>query len=79
MHPAEDDEDVEQEADEVVPDGVEEVELARVSLEQKEREQKLLLYDIRKLSLCHDASGEHLPEQEDALWMVTSGKSILVR
>ncbi|KAL8166129.1 hypothetical protein V2J09_007628 [Rumex salicifolius] len=79
LHPAEDDEDVEQEADEVVPDGVEEVELARVSLEQKEREQKLLLYDIRKLLLCHDASGDLVPEQEGDLWMVASGRSTLVK
>ena len=38
--PVEDDEDVEEEADEVVPDGVEEVELAKINLEKREREQR---------------------------------------
>ncbi|KAK4489967.1 hypothetical protein RD792_000621 [Penstemon davidsonii] len=75
---AEDDEDVEEEADEVVPDGVEEVELAKVNLEQKERAQKLILDDIRKLSLRADISGEPYPESEIDLWMITGGRSTLV-
>ncbi|KAL3845764.1 hypothetical protein ACJIZ3_003167 [Penstemon smallii] len=75
---AEDDEDVEEEADEVVPDGVEEVELAKVNLEQKERAQKLILDDIRKLSLRADISGEPNPEMEIDLWMITGGRSTLV-
>ncbi|KAL3613192.1 hypothetical protein CASFOL_042962 [Castilleja foliolosa] len=74
---AEDDEDVEEEADEVVPDGVEEVELAKVDLEQKERAQKLILDDIRKLSLQGDISGDPQPEMETDLWMVINGKSTL--
>lgn len=78
-YPVEDDEDVEEEADEVVPDGVEEVELARINLEQKEREQKLLLEDIRKLSLCSDTSGDLCPEKEGDLWMTTEGRSTLVQ
>uniref|UniRef100_A0A5B7AFH2 FMP27/BLTP2/Hobbit GFWDK motif-containing RBG unit domain-containing protein n=1 Tax=Davidia involucrata TaxID=16924 RepID=A0A5B7AFH2_DAVIN len=78
-YPAEDDEDVEEEADEVVPEGVEEVELARVNLEQKEREQKLLFDDIRKLSLCADTSGDKHPEKEGDLWMITGGISTLVQ
>ncbi|KAJ7958900.1 Golgi-body localization protein domain isoform 1 [Quillaja saponaria] len=77
--PAEDDEDVEEEADQVVPDGVEEVELAKVNLEQKEREQKLLLDDIRKLSLGCDSSGDLHLEKEGDLWMVAGGKSMLVQ
>lgn len=77
--PTEDDEDVEEEADEVVPDGVEEVELARINLEQKEREHKLILHDIRKLSLYCDTSGDICQENEGNLWMVASGKSTLVR
>ncbi|XP_017981411.1 PREDICTED: protein SABRE [Theobroma cacao] len=76
--PGEDDEDVGEEADEVVPDGVEEVELAKISLEQKEREQKLLLNDIKKLSLHCDTSGDHL-EKEGDWWMVNGGRSILVQ
>ncbi|THG23815.1 hypothetical protein TEA_001611 [Camellia sinensis var. sinensis] len=73
-----DDEDVEEEADEVVPDGVEEVELARISLEQKERERKLILGDIRKLSTHGDTSGAIHLEKEGDLWMITGGRSILV-
>lgn len=70
---------MEEEADEVVPDGVEEVELARINLEQKEREQKLILHDIRKLSLSCDTSGDLCQEKEGDLWIVASGKSTLVR
>lgn len=77
--PAEDDDDVEEEADEVVPDGVEEVELAKINLEKKEREQKLLLDDIRKLSLWCVPSGDLHPEKESDLWMITGGRSMLVR
>ncbi|KAJ0026216.1 hypothetical protein Pint_08506 [Pistacia integerrima] len=76
--PTEDDEDVEEEADEVVPDGVEEVELARINLEQKEREQKLILHDIRKLSLHCDTSGDLCQEKEGDLWIVAGGKSTLI-
>ncbi|GAB4839472.1 hypothetical protein Ancab_028995 [Ancistrocladus abbreviatus] len=77
--PSEDDEDVEEEADEVVPDGVEEVELAKIDLEMKEREQKLILGDILNLSLLCDASGDQGPENESDLWMVAGGKSTLVQ
>ncbi|CAB4267323.1 unnamed protein product [Prunus armeniaca] len=77
--PAEDDEDVEEEADEVVPDGVEEVELAKVDLEQKEREQKLILGDIRKLSLRCDTTGDLYPEKEGDLWMINCTRSTLVQ
>ncbi|XP_065880968.1 protein SABRE isoform X2 [Euphorbia lathyris] len=76
--PAEDDDDVEEEADEVVPDGVEEVELAKVNLEHKEREQKLLLDDIRRLSPSGEASGD-LPRMEGELWMIAGGRSTLVQ
>lgn len=76
---AEDDEDVEEEADEVVPDGVEEVELARIDLEKREQDQRLVLEDIRKLS-CHcDTLGDLYPEKEGELWMVTAGRTALVR
>lgn len=63
----------------MVPDGVEEVELAKINLEQTEREQKLLLDDIRKLSLRCDTSSDHYPEKEADLWMITGGRSALVR
>ncbi|KAL7085464.1 hypothetical protein ACP275_14G282700 [Erythranthe tilingii] len=76
---AEDDEDIEEEADEVVPDGVEEVELAKVNLEEKERVQKLILDDIRKLSPRGDISGDPNSEMEMDLWMITSGRSTLVQ
>ncbi|KAM3395969.1 hypothetical protein P3S68_004975 [Capsicum galapagoense] len=78
-YPAGDDEDVEEEADEVVPDGVEEVELARVNLEQKERVQKLIQDDIRKLSLYNDASADRNSVKEDDLWIISGGRSILVQ
>ncbi|KAF5739794.1 Golgi-body localization protein domain isoform 1 [Tripterygium wilfordii] len=78
-YPAEDDEEVEEEADEVVPDGVEEVELAKIDLEHKEREQKLLLDDIRKLSLQCDAMGDLYSEGEGDLWMISGDRSTLVQ
>ncbi|KAI3948050.1 hypothetical protein MKX01_014649 [Papaver californicum] len=76
---SENDEDVEEEADEVVPDGVEKVELARISLEKSGQERKLLLDDIRKLSSGNTIgdSGPS-PEKEDTLWMVKGGISTLV-
>ncbi|KAF3447266.1 hypothetical protein FNV43_RR12446 [Rhamnella rubrinervis] len=77
--PAEDDEDVEEEADEVVPDGVEEVELAKVDLEKKEQEQKLILDDIRKLSLRCDNSGDLYPEKEGEMWMIAGSRPTLVQ
>uniref|UniRef100_A0A0D9VXG2 FMP27/BLTP2/Hobbit GFWDK motif-containing RBG unit domain-containing protein n=1 Tax=Leersia perrieri TaxID=77586 RepID=A0A0D9VXG2_9ORYZ len=75
-----DDEDVEEEADEVVPDGVEEVELAKINLEKREREMKLLLDDIRFLRGTGDnhTSNILLVERDDCLWMINSGKTLLV-
>ncbi|RZC15868.1 Protein SABRE isoform B [Glycine soja] len=77
--PVEDDEDVEEEADEVVPDGVEEVELAKINLEKREREQRLLLDDIRKLSLWCNPSVDPHQEKESELWMISGGRSLLVQ
>lgn len=62
----------------MVPDGVEEVELARINLEERERMQKLILDDIRKLSARGDISTDPHPEMEIDLWMITSGRSTLV-
>ncbi|CAN8244859.1 unnamed protein product [Cochlearia groenlandica] len=73
------DEDVEEEADEVVPYGVEEVELAKINLEEKERERKLLLDDIRKLSHCSDNMDDTHMEREAELWMISTRRSILVQ
>ncbi|XP_023643806.1 protein SABRE isoform X2 [Capsella rubella] len=73
------DEDVEEEADEVVPYGVEEVELAKINLEEKERERKLLLDDIRKLSHCSDNVDDTHMEREGDLWMISTRRSILVQ
>ncbi|KAG8062119.1 hypothetical protein GUJ93_ZPchr0003g16877 [Zizania palustris] len=75
-----DDEDVEEEADEVVPDGVEEVELAKINLEQRERERKLLLDDIRSLMGTGDNHTNNFlsDERDGCLWMVNSGKTLLV-
>ncbi|XP_010553676.1 PREDICTED: protein SABRE [Tarenaya hassleriana] len=79
QYPTEDDEDVGEEADEVVPDGVEEVELAKINLEEKERERKLLLHDIRKLSHSFDTSEDPQMDREGNLWMISGGRSMLVQ
>lgn len=75
----EDDEDVEEEADEVVPDGIEEVELAKINLEQKERVQNLILGDMKNLPLLSDTSSDPQPETEMELWMITCGRPMLVQ
>ncbi|KFK32806.1 hypothetical protein AALP_AA6G290500 [Arabis alpina] len=74
----EDDDEVEEEIDEVVPDGVEEVELAKVELEHKERDKMLLLNDIRKLTQNESNSGSVTLEKENDFWMITSGRQKLV-
>uniref|UniRef100_A0A1J3J5Z2 FMP27/BLTP2/Hobbit GFWDK motif-containing RBG unit domain-containing protein n=1 Tax=Noccaea caerulescens TaxID=107243 RepID=A0A1J3J5Z2_NOCCA len=75
----EEDDEVEEEIDEVVPDGVEEVELAKVELEHKERDRMLLLDDIRKLTQNESNSGSITLEKEtEILWMITGGRPILV-
>ncbi|ESQ46165.1 hypothetical protein EUTSA_v10000004mg [Eutrema salsugineum] len=73
----EEDDEVEEEIDEVVPDGVEEVELAKIELEQRERDRMLLIDDIRKLTQNESNSGNiNLEKKSD--WMITCGRSILV-
>ncbi|KAK4747514.1 hypothetical protein SAY87_014100 [Trapa incisa] len=76
-YPADDD-DFEEVADAVVPDGVEEVELAKINLEKKERERKLIIDDIRKLSHSCDASTDPNREEGD-FWMITGGTTTLVQ
>ncbi|XP_020590831.1 protein SABRE isoform X2 [Phalaenopsis equestris] len=80
-YPTDDDDDVEEEADEVVPDGVEEVELARIQLEQKERERKLFLDDIRTLTVSNDIGGDLslFTDRDNDLWMLSCGKLRLIR
>ncbi|XP_047962243.1 protein SABRE [Salvia hispanica] len=78
-YPTDEEDDVEEEADEVVPDGVEEVELAKVDLEHKERMKRLILDDIRDLSLQADITGDPHAEMEMELWMITCAKSTLVQ
>lgn len=62
----------------MVPDGVEEVELAKINLEKKEREQKLLLDDMKRLSFWCDLSKDVQPEKEPELWMIDGGIAMLV-
>ncbi|KAK1432241.1 hypothetical protein QVD17_09136 [Tagetes erecta] len=76
---AEDDEEIEEEGDEMVPDGVEEVDVERVNLEQKERAQNLLYDDIRKLAIPTDTAVDVSIEKEGDMWMVTGSRSILVQ
>ncbi|KAL1539208.1 protein SABRE [Salvia divinorum] len=78
-YPTDEEDDVEEEADEVVPDGVEEVELAKVDLEHKERMKRLILDDIRDLSLQAGIAGDPHAEMEMELWMITCAKSTLVQ
>ncbi|XP_023769240.2 protein SABRE [Lactuca sativa] len=76
---AEDDEEMEEEAYEVVPAGVEEVELERVKLEQKERIQNLLYEDIRNLSLPSDTVVDVPSEKEEDILIVITTRPILVQ
>ncbi|XP_072971943.1 protein SABRE-like isoform X2 [Typha angustifolia] len=75
------DENIGEEADEVVPEGTEEVELAKINLERKERERTLLINDIRTLSVIADISGDLIssPQHDDNLWMITGARSTLVQ
>lgn len=50
-----------------------------MNLEQKERVQKLIQDDIRKLSLYNDTSADRNSVKEDDLWIISGGRSILVR
>ncbi|KAL1308758.1 hypothetical protein HN51_050763 [Arachis hypogaea] len=76
----EDDDIVEEEAaDEVVPDGIEEVELEKINLEVVERKQRLLIDDIGKLSLWCDNIGDQTLEKEDECWMIDGGIPLLIQ
>jgi hypothetical protein len=75
-----DDNDIAEESDAVVPDGVEEVELAKIHVEVKERERKILFDDIRILCTGSEVSGDpsQSPKSDDATSVVTGSKSMLV-
>jgi len=75
----EEDDEVEEEIDEVVPDGIEEVELAKIELEAKERDRMMLLDDIRKLTQNESNSGNINLEKESDFWMISGGRPVLVR
>jgi hypothetical protein len=88
VYPSDDDgndesEEMGEEADEVVPDGVEEVEQAKLELEQRERETKVLIDDIRALlSKAADSSahvGPTLQSDDNISWVVIGSRSVLVR
>lgn len=71
----------EEEADEVVPEGVEEVELARIKLEQAQRECRLLFRDLRTLrhlDLSCDFESNSFSSDDEVLWMIASPRSSLV-
>uniref|UniRef100_A0A0E0NV49 FMP27/BLTP2/Hobbit GFWDK motif-containing RBG unit domain-containing protein n=1 Tax=Oryza rufipogon TaxID=4529 RepID=A0A0E0NV49_ORYRU len=76
-----DDDDTGEESDAVVPDGVEEVELAKIDVEIKEREWKILLDDIRTLSVGSEISADETqtPKSDDATWIVTGSRASLVK
>lgn len=69
---------MEEEAYEVVSAGIEEVELERVKLEQKERTQNLLYEDIRNLSLPSDTVVDVPSEKEEDILIVITTRPILV-
>ncbi|CAI0545806.1 unnamed protein product [Linum tenue] len=77
--PTEDEEDMEEEADEVVPDGVEEVELARIDFERAEQVLKVFFDDIRSLSVDCGTSPDSSARTEDDFWMISGGRSALVQ
>ncbi|KAJ0229601.1 FMP27 [Hirschfeldia incana] len=72
------DDDVDDKIDEVVPYVIDEVELAKINLEEKEWEQKLLLDDIQILSNYSDNVEDTHVEKEGDLWMISSRKSVLM-
>ncbi|KAL6649941.1 hypothetical protein ACP70R_014165 [Stipagrostis hirtigluma subsp. patula] len=79
--PENDDDDTEEASDAVVPDGVEEVELAKIGVEIKERARKILLDDIRALSTSGEASRDQSqsPKADNATWIVTGSRLMLVK
>ncbi|XP_078157262.1 protein SABRE-like isoform X1 [Carex rostrata] len=88
VYPSDDDgndesEETGEEADEVVPDGVEEVELAKIKLEERERETKVLIDDIRVLLSRAADTSAHVPpalqSDDNISWVVTVSTALLVQ
>ncbi len=75
-------EGMKEESDEMVPEGVEEVELARIRLEQTQRECRLLIHDLQ--TLHHSPLDENVEEiqvpavQEGVLWMISGARATVV-
>lgn len=66
----------------MVPDGIEEVELARIRLEQAQRDFRLLFRDLRTIGL-NDLSGDFRSftsstSDDEGLWMLSCPRSALV-
>ncbi|XP_074579905.1 protein SABRE-like [Curcuma longa] len=72
-------EDIGDEFDRLVPDGVEEVDLAKINLEKRIREHKLLLSDVKVLGITTDKTdgADPSPDKFD-LWMVEGSKPTLL-
>ncbi|KAI5072700.1 hypothetical protein GOP47_0012806 [Adiantum capillus-veneris] len=79
LHGGDEEEDAEEETDEVVPDGVPEVELARIKLEEAERALKLLSADLKAVNQGFSAfKDEHDEEmKERGPWMMHCEKQTL--
>ncbi|KAH7290740.1 hypothetical protein KP509_30G061600 [Ceratopteris richardii] len=80
LHGCDEDDDI-KETDEVVPDGVQEVELARIKLEETERELKLLATDLKSVRQeCSTMIIDNLDDekQQQQLWMLDCGKGRLI-
>lgn len=81
MHGGDEEDDIEEETDEVVPDGVPEVELARIKLEKTERELKLLSADLKTVhqgsSACNTVEIDQ-DRKDMGPWMMHCEKEALV-
>lgn len=81
LHGVDEEDNIEEETDEVVPDGVPEVELARIQLEASERELKLLSADLKRVNQGNSVISISETDQDrknTKLWMMYCGKQTLV-
>eukprot|EP00250_Pteridium_aquilinum_P012865 c20993_g1_i1 orf=354-8423(+) len=78
LHGGDEEDDIEEETDEVVPDGVPEVELARIKLEETERELKLLSADLKTVNKDNCDFNTTETDQDMKPWMMHCGKRTLV-
>ncbi|MCO5594207.1 hypothetical protein L7F22_048232 [Adiantum nelumboides] len=79
LHGGDEEEDAEEETDEVVPDGVPEVELARIKLEEAERALKLLAADLKVVNQGFSAIKDETDEEKTEIepWMMHCGNRTL--